>query len=122
MIMQRTITALPVRRFRSVPRSAVLRIGTAHDKMPMHKKKDRREPSTPFGPRDGFRPRVRAGPQCAIPFKRQDSLPMDHSTPNSPRKGTVVLRPSRANEQKAHYHTLTAIPAAELARGREVSR
>jgi len=108
MIMHQTTRGLAFRRLWLRP-SCRLQTTDRYGLIYSAQKKDRRELPTPFGPEDGLRPRVRAGPQCAIPFRRQDSLPMDHTTPFSSRKGTsFVLRPS--------------VGPPELARGREASR
>jgi len=106
MMTSRTIGLL-ARRLRPPARSAVLRIGRAHDKMSM--RKGRGSAGNAASTKKTVTGRYWCGrPDRAIPFRRQDSLPMDHSTPFSSRKGIVVLRPS--------------VGPLELARGREVSR
>jgi len=104
-MMTQTSIALLVRRPPLPSESAVLRIRTAHDKMPTHKKRDRRELTTRFGP--GVRPdRLGPGRIRALTAERPASMRVYHAE-GIPGIGTCSPSARR-------------LP--ELARGREVSR
>jgi len=105
MVEARTLGLLH-RRSLIKSRSAVLRFALTREKMSTRKGRGRvsTPPSTKVGIRIAVNPADRA-----IPFRSgEESRPMDHSTPFSSRKGTLVLRPS--------------VGLSEMARGQEVQR